>query len=78
VVRQLPPDVRRFFAPLPERDVDRVRAMSEPERASYLAAHPTDALRLERAREKRDRRGPAKTTPTLEGLDLSAQHSKEH
>lgn len=85
-IRTLPPALRRLFAPIPERDVARVAAMSEAERAAYLKDRPLDVMRLERAREKRARRSLKdlrreiqKTTPTLEGLDLAAPlHSKEH
>jgi len=52
----MPREQRRTFAPIPERDVDRVARMSPDERARYLAEHPLDALRLERARERRERR----------------------
>jgi len=55
-VRAMPREQRRTFAPIPERDVDRVARMSPDERARYLAEHPLDALRLERARERRERR----------------------
>lgn len=85
ILRQLPPDLRRRFAPIPERDVERVAAMNEAERAVYLKEHPTDGLRLARAQEKRARRKLARelglkpTQPALEGLDLAAPlHAKEH
>lgn len=86
VLRQLPPEVRRRFVPLPENDAERVRSMSPDERARYLAEHPADELRLRRAQEKRQRKAEGKlrdelsgTTPTLEGLDLGRElHSREH
>lgn len=36
-VQDLPPQVRRFFAPIPPEDVERVQRMGEDERARYVA-----------------------------------------
>lgn len=71
-VRALPAVERRRFVPVPESDVERVRARSPAERADYLAANPSDALRLRRAQERRRRKAEERlrrelqrTTPSL-------------
>lgn len=55
-VRKLPAAERRTYVPLPARDVEQVAAMTAEQRAAWLVEHPADALRLERAAEKRARR----------------------
>lgn len=63
-VRALPAAARRLFAPIPARDVPRVQGMTPEERARYLAEHPLDALRVERARERRERRAAQRQQAT--------------
>jgi hypothetical protein len=56
-VKALPPEERRAFAPIPDDAAAQLLAALSPEgRANWLAEHPLDALRLQRAKEKRERR----------------------
>lgn len=55
-VKAMPPEKRREFVPIPDEAAKLLEALSPEGRARWLAEHPTDALRLQRAQEKRARR----------------------
>lgn len=59
-VKALPPAARREFVPIPDEAAKLLEAISPEGRARWLAEHPADALRLQRAQEKRARRAAAR------------------
>lgn len=59
-VKALPPEERRAFVPVTDEAAKLLAALTPEGRAAWLAEHPIDALRLQRAQEKRERRAAAK------------------
>lgn len=56
MVCRLDPETRRRFVPIPESAAEMLAKKTPEERAQWLAEHPIDALRIQRAQEKRDER----------------------
>jgi hypothetical protein len=77
-IRKLPPEARRAFVPIPESAAKELEAKSPEERARWLAEHPADALRLERAREKRERRALARALGLAEKDPPMPELGREH
>lgn len=75
-VQRLPPEARRGYVEVPVQDVARVQAMTQDQRARYVAnliahrRHPLpdqrteqDLARIARAAAKRERRASARSEP---------------